>query len=244
MALKDLVAEKSVLTEAAIEEMVKDYVRYDSNERAIAFTPAFAGLSNKNKVLIYLVALQGWPYVLEDALPTAAKPSAIEEQLGIPGGTLRPILKDLKDRHVLSYKDGSYAVHASAFDVVRTELSGSSSLLPKVRRRRSPSRSNAVHGERMSDEGANAGADVKSEKRGGGARSKEIALRFRQWVDEGFFDGGRALAEVQARFHEEAMIIPQTSIPKYLLAAVRDKRLTRSKEDVNGKERWIYRTKA
>lgn len=58
----------------------------------------------------------------------------------------------------------------------------------------------------------------------------------------GFFDEGRTLSDVQTRFHEEAIIIPQTSIPSYLLKAVRDNRLSRRKEKLEGKERWVYRT--
>jgi hypothetical protein len=62
-------------------------------------------------------------------------------------------------------------------------------------------------------------------------------------VASGFFDEPKTLSAVQQRFHEAAIIIPQTSIPTYLLAAVRDDRLSRKKEDVNGRQRWVYRTK-
>lgn len=247
MSLKDLVAEKSALAEAAIEEIVKDYVRYDPNEREIAFTPRFAELSNKVKVLVYLVALQGWPYVAEDAIGTEAKPAAIEQVLGIAGGTLRPLLKDLKDRHFLSYRDGSYGVRASSFDAVRNEIFDLDRGSSQATRR---SRTSVVDGdsdvgdlpEAAPTEGRTPIPAMARGKRAGGARMKDVGRTFRAWVDEGFFDDGRTLGEVQARFHEEAIIIPQTSIPKYLLAAVRAKRLTRSKEIISGKVRWVYRS--
>ena len=186
------------------------------------------------------MALQGWPYVTDHVIPTAAKPSVIEGELGIPGGSLRPLLKDLKDRHLLSYKDGSYSVRASSFDAISREIRGSHR---EVREPSAPTlkRSDADL-ERTSSEVGPPGIAAKRKRRSDSGHSREIGQRFRQWVDEGFFDDGRTLGEVQARFHDQAIIIPQTSIPKYLLAAVRDQRLTRSKEDINGKERWVYRS--
>ena len=62
MALKDLSVE-TALTEGAIEAIVTGYVRYVTSEKKLELTPEGAKLSGKAKVLIHLVALQGWPYV-------------------------------------------------------------------------------------------------------------------------------------------------------------------------------------
>src|SRR5690242_19526362 len=95
MALKDLVATRRQLNEAAIEAIVKDYVRYDPDKAEIILTPAATRLPNKQKVLIYLVALEGWVYLKPELEAASAKPAELENALGIPGGTLRPLLRDL-----------------------------------------------------------------------------------------------------------------------------------------------------
>ena len=233
MALKDLVAHRSALTEEVIESIISDFVRYDPDEKEIHFTPAAAQLPNKSKVLLYLVALQGWPYVVEEAIPTDAKPAHIEDRVHIPGGTLRPILKDLKDRHLIREKAGTYSVRGTSLAAVKSELDGvvPSPSKPSVRRvaRRRGAKSEP-------ETGASLAKPRKASARKGGLKDTFDGL-----INTGFFDQPRSLADVQNRFHEEAVIIPQTSIPSYLLGAVRANRLQRERQEVKGKQVWIYK---
>ena len=237
MALKDLVAQKAALTEEAIENIIADYVRYDTDEMEIAFTPAAANLTNKAKILIYLVALQGWQFVVEEALPTSAKPSDLEEKLGIPGGSLRPTLKDLKERHLIAAKSSSYSVRAINLESVRAEINATSDSTPKAKKPRKKTKRNTQRVERPPEAKSNTGRKSTAGASGG------IAEKFDGWVKNGFFDEPRTLREVRDRFHDEAVVIPQTNIPQYLLKAVRDDRLTRKKQEVSGKNVWVYQTK-
>ncbi len=230
MALKDLIASKSALTEEAVEALIKDYVRYDVEEKEITFLPAAARLSGKQKVLVYLVALQGWPIVAKgQEIPTAAKPAHIGERVGVPGGTLRPLLKDLKDRHLIAWKAGAYSVRAASLADIKAEVDGKAPArsAPKPKRAKTPEK--AVPGE-------------PKVKRKASGKSGDLTAKFNGWIDEGFFRKPRTLGEVRDRFHEQGDIIPRTTIPAYLLAAVRTKppRLTRTRADVDGKKVWVY----
>jgi hypothetical protein len=244
VALKDLVAQSSALAEDAIEKIVRDYVRYDPEAREIAFTPSFAALGNKSKLLVYLVAIQGWGFVADEPVATPTKPADLGDKLGIAGGSLRPLLKDLKDRHLVTSKGAEYSVRASSLSAIERELETRPGAGPARVSHRRPKRTTRAKAARTPDvlkggSDADQEKNAKKKRRGGGG----IKETFDGWIAEGFFAEGRTLADVQARFHDEAMIIPRTSIPGYLLGAVRGKALSRRKMDVNGKTVWVYQSK-
>ena len=235
MALKDLIAQRAELAEQQIEDIVADFARYDVDETAVIILPASATLSNKAKVLIYLVALQGWRYVSDDPVPAEATPADMEGALNIPGGTLRPVLKDLKDRHVIASRGKNYFVRAAALDAVKAEIGSSGDGTgPRVATKR---------GRRGSKKAA-AKSKAKKKADGKGVRRGDKTAKFDTWVAEGFFDEFKTLNDVHSRFHEKGEIIPRTSVPGYLLQAIRDGRLSRKKREVDGKMVWTYETKS
>jgi hypothetical protein len=240
MALKDLVAQRSALAEEAIEGIISDFVRFDPAEKIVAFTPDADGLSNRAKVLVYLVALQGWPFVTDEPIPVDAKPSEIEEHVGVQGGSLRPILKELKDSHVIAERGGRYFVRAMSLSAIKAHLANSGGALAgklkqRVRRGKAPKQS--------SEEQVAAAPAATAGKGGKRLRRRSttgLAERFERWIDEGFFDTPRVLAEVKGRFHKEGIIVPSSSIPKYLLKALRAGRLERDKQMFGDREVWVY----
>ena len=237
MALKDLVAQKAALTEEAIERIVEDYVRYDTEAMEILLTPEAVNLGNREKVLVYVTALQGWAFVTDENVPMDVKPAELEESLNIAGGTLRPILKDLKDKHLLTERGGRYSVRASGMATIEKALSGGKD--STVQKRKTRPKKQKVKGNSPDIPEQNKNKSAK----GPSAGNKGAGEKFKSWIDEGFFDQPRTGKDVQDRFHREAIIIPRTSIPGHLLKAVRNGKLVREKAKVNEKMVWVYKSR-
>jgi hypothetical protein len=252
MTLKDLIVEQGALDEAAIERIVEPYVRYDVDAKKIRFMPAFAGLANKAKILVYLVALQGWRFVTDEPMPSDARPADIEAATGIPGGSLRPVLRGLSENHHVSEKDSRYSVRGTSLSEIEAELNGGEERVV-IRRQRPSGRTSAkstgagevvaerdeMSADAPSAEVAVANGEAKKSRKVG-SKTGNVAATFERWIDEGYFDEQRTLSDVQKRFLKEAIIIPQTSLPTYFLTAVRKGRLTRDEVEANGKTVWAY----
>lgn len=238
MALKDLITQRAAMAEEQIEQIITSYLGYDVDEHVIVPLPPFAHLSNKQKVLVYLVALQGWPFVTEENVPTSASPSDLEKALGIPGGTLRPLLMELKDQHLITGSGKNYSVNAGRLASIKEEISGHEGEGAKVSAPQSRRRSR-----KSNQRSKPAGPRKKAAKKTGQRERKSKAARFDAWIDNGFFDEPKTLNDVHKQFHKEAQIVSKTAIPSYLLKAVDAGRLQREKAEVNGKEVWVYETK-
>lgn len=232
MALKDLTTSSSRLTEQQIEEIVSPYVRFDPEAGAVVLLPAAGRLSGKQRVLVYLTALQGWPFVTEKTVATAAAPAHISDALHIAGGTLRPLLKQLKDGHFLSMSDGDYSVRGAALESIKAELAASAASearAPRNNQEKRPGGDTVPHGG-----GAGAGARRKGKRHGGESNA------FIKWVADGFFRQPRTFREVLDQFHRKGRMIKSTSLPGYLLEGVRAGVLARVKKEIKGKRVWVY----
>ncbi len=239
MALKDLVASKASLDEETIEEIVASYVRYDIENQTIFLTPESNKLSSKDKVLIYLVALQGWPFVQDASISVDAKPAEIEEHTGIAGGTLRPVLKELKDRNIIVEKGGRYSVRAVAMGSIKTELGQGNTKRGSAVSARPNAKARPSGKPKLTGTNEQKSAKKTARPSAGGG----INDRFKAWIQEGYFNQPKTLSDVQQRFHREAIIIPQTSLPTYLLGGVRSGDLVREKQEIAGKSVWTYTQK-
>ena len=224
MALKDLVAKKSEIAESVIETIVSRYVRYYTDTLEIGFTPDGAGLSGENKVLVYLVALLGWRYVTDSAPEVSTKPADLANVLGIPGGTLRPLLKSLKDAHLIAPSGDGYSVREGNLEAIAAAISGE----------KKPARRKATVAVAHK---AKAKGDGNAVRRSTG---NPISSNIEAWIKDGFFASPRTLHAVHHRLHEHGVIARQTSVSGPLLRAVQQRRMKRQKITEDGKEVWAY----
>jgi hypothetical protein len=237
VALKDLVADHRKIREETIEKIVAPFVRYDPAAHKIVWTPKGGSLGNDAKILVFLVAVLGWQYVLEESLNVMTKPADLEGELGITGNTLRPILKKLKDSHLLTLVNGHYRVQLANLDSIEAAISSETPRAARTSRARRPAR--------VRDKVANGNkpdlvADPKKKSRGASGQLKTFLAR---WVRDGFFDEPKTLAKVLERYHEHGVIAKQTSLSGLVLEGVRDGLLARSKTNIGGKQVWAYKVR-
>jgi|GEM_PF-2297721 len=239
MALKDLVASTSALTEETVEAIVGNFVRYDTDETELVLLPEFSALSNSHKILVFLSALHGWRFIVENDTSVSMKPSELEEKTGIPGGSLRPALRSLTQQRLLADKAGAYLVKPASLGSVRKEIEGRESSAKAVKARRAPK--GAKPGKAPS---ATPAPEPKAEKKPAKkASGSSHQAKFDSLFEEGFFKSARTLKDLETRFHEEAVIIRTTSIPKLLLRGVTAGKLKRTKAEINGRQLWVYSNK-
>lgn len=231
MALKDLVADRSKIDEAAIEAIVSRYVRFDPARQQVVFLPESRSLSQHAKVLVYLVALMGWQYILEAPKPVSTKPADLEAVLGITGGSMRRILMELKDAHLVTTNDGHYAAQIANLDAIAKVVSGDTKKpAPKTKALKEKLRPKVVTPAETAP-----GAKKKA------SASGQLRTALEKWIKQGVFAEAQTIGTVQARYHEQAIIVKQSSLSGLLLRAVRDGLLVRKKIEKAGKTVWVYK---
>ena len=232
MALRDLIVDSGGVTEEAIEEIISAYVKYEVDPHAIVFTPEGNALGNAEKVIVYSASVLGWRYVVDEPPLVSTKPADLEDALGIPGGTLRPVLKKLKDNHILAVADGHYSIRASNHAAARCIVSGEKHLpasQPKSKATKTGNPSVAADG---------AAKDGNKSKKKAGV---PIKASLETLLGEGFFCEFRTLAQIVERLHELAVNAKVTSLSGPVADFVRDKKLERKRAERNGKQVWAYR---
>lgn len=237
MALKDLVADQDKLNEESIEGIISPYLRYDPSAFSIVFTPVGASLSNEARLLVYLVAICGWRYVVPDPQKVDTKPADLEEVLNIPGGSLRPLLKKLKDSHLIKSEDGHYIVQIANLNAIKDQIGGGNGKSIPGRKTRTNTRK-AQGGN--SNSNANAATGDKQKKRPDTGSLKEL---LNEWIAEGFFDEPKTISDLLNRYHEYGVITKTSSLSGLLLRAVQDRLLVRKKDDTDSKVGWLYQVK-
>jgi len=112
-SLKDLVIKSSKEAERILYIVLKDYVRFDEETKDIIFLEKFYELSEKEKVLLTLLAYKaleilGW---IEDS---SLSPKKVSEKTGVNYGTTRDFLSKLsRDKIIMKTDRGRYGIDIS-----------------------------------------------------------------------------------------------------------------------------------
>lgn len=255
MALKDLVVAQDELTEEQIEDLIKPFLRYDASARRLVLLPPATELQNRQRVIAYLIGLLGWPFVLPDEPPaTSMTPAELEEALKIPGGTLRPILKELKDARLIEVRDGKYSVSHVTFPFLKEQLKGKSPPPQKSRKRRKTTQSEKkpqldLAGEESQETGrARQGtSDEGSLTKRRGRRDATVAgagplERVQELIREGWFATPRSVRDIVSELASRGATYRGQDLTRQMQTLVRERELTRSKaaKGGSGREVWHY----
>lgn len=124
MGLKKLLVSEEKVTEEVLERILGDFVRLAQDTRKVIFTPSGAHLPARPKVLLVLAAQHAWRFIQPggegDPTLTVAE---IGAQTGLPGNTLRPVLKQLKDSRILEIPSkGVYRLPPHSLPQVEREI--------------------------------------------------------------------------------------------------------------------------
>jgi DNA-binding transcriptional ArsR family regulator len=113
--LKDLVVDESAFDQEALAEALLNYVRL-GRAGEMRPGPKWERLSRLGRVLAVLLSLKA-AWVLEMRKEDGGAASEITALSGLPGGTVRPKLRALRERGLIEQtKDGRYRVGAMALD--------------------------------------------------------------------------------------------------------------------------------
>ena len=230
MALKDHVTDSAKLSEDEIESIIADHTKYDPTNQSIVLLPKALELSVEKKILLYLVALRGWKFVVEENPPASdASPRDIELVTGIRGGTLRPMLRALVQSRMLESRKGRYEIPAHNLGRVREAMMGGGTTVtsrpnPESQKKRKKGTAKSSTSKKYSE--------VKP----------SLADAFEKLIQEKWFRGGKTLAQLKSKLEDRAVIVPTSHLPVHLLKACRSTppRLVRNKENRGGKVLWVY----
>lgn len=110
MSLTDLVVDEAELQEAAIEKVVSSYVKY-SKEGNVIVDPKLLKEPIKKQIMVYLFAKSGLRFLIKATQDEIfVSNEELEKKLGLPGGSVRPNVKRLRDEGLLISKGGRHTI--------------------------------------------------------------------------------------------------------------------------------------
>ena len=232
MALKNHTIDSSKVSEEQIEAIIADRIKYDPKNQKVVLLPNARALSNDKKILLYLVALKGWKFLIEkDAPHEDASPLEITHATGIPGGSVRPILRGLEDRKII-------ITHKRRYEVPSHNLSSIQSLLSK----QDPIGLTMTKYSKSESKPTSA-KDEKNIRTSSNSNKPTLGEGFATLLEKKWFKGGKTTNQLKDKLDEMTIFPPVEQLPWHLLNAYRKGNLARSQQNISGKKVWVYEQK-
>ena len=101
MSIQDLLVKSSEIGEIAMEKILKPYVQFVDNGE-ISFKSTFYELKADDKISIALIAKDSWRFIEgKENHAGGMKNEELEKLTLLPGNTVRPVIKRLRDRSLI-----------------------------------------------------------------------------------------------------------------------------------------------
>lgn len=220
MALQDLVINNQQISTEIIEGLLKGRVDLIQEGRMVHLTKEGMRFPNKAKILLFLAGGKAWE--LLDGEGWNSLPGVMEEILGIPGNTLRPILKELADNFLVKSEKGKYQILSKGIyelEAMMEKPEGEESTTQK---------GNSKQKKPVSD------------KKSASGPSKSKAIE--ELINGDYFSVPRDLSEIQTELGRRGISVKLTSLPSYLLPLVRSNILNRDYKVKGQGKVWAYVT--
>ncbi len=232
MALKNHTIDSTKVSEEQIETIIADRIKYDPKNQKVVLLPNARTLSNDRKILLYLVALKGWKFLIEkDTPPEDASPLEITHSTGIPGGSVRPILRGLEDRKIIVTHKGRYEIPSHNLSTIQTLLSKQDPIGPVVTKHS------------KADSKSKSTKEAKAKRGSNNSNKPTLGEGFASLMEKKWFKGGKTINQLKEKLDEMTIFPPIEQLPWHLLNAYRKGNLTRSKQTTDGKKVWVYEQK-
>jgi len=122
MALKDLIVDEKEMTEDVLQKTLEPYVHF-SQEGKVLMNKDFRALPVRKQILVYLAAKKAWDLISGQKTGGYVSNSELQQTLNVPGGTLRPRIKEMRDGGFIVSREGRHTISDTAPDYI---LGGSS----------------------------------------------------------------------------------------------------------------------
>lgn len=108
--IQSLFVDEKEVGEEILYEALSPFVRFGKESNSVIFTPEYYELGNREKVLVYLLALKAAGLLGITSAGESVSPKEISAATGVAYNSAKPILSELAKNGLLAREGGRYSV--------------------------------------------------------------------------------------------------------------------------------------